>query len=411
MSRLARFDFEELDRKDPLASYREKFDIPMSHIYLDGNSLGVLPGATKTRMREVVEKEWGNDLIRSWVAHDWINIPGRVGDKIARIVGARSGEVVVCDSTSVNLFKLAGAALKMNAGRSKIISEAGNFPTDLYILQGLVEFLGGELTLQVIARDEIMAAIDEETALVVLTHVHYKTGEMFDMDAITALAHSKGALMLWDLSHSAGAVPVDLNAGEVDFAVGCGYKYLNGGPGAPAFLYVKEKLQNAVCQPLSGWFGHADPFQFSDNFEPAPGINRMLCGTTNVLAASALEEGVEIMASVDMQLLRQKSALLGDLFIELVETCCPDFEIASPHLADHRGSHVSICHSEGYAIMQALIARNIIGDFRAPDFLRFGFTPLYARYVDIWDTVAALVDIMKTKAWDCDRFKQTSVVT
>jgi len=370
-----------------------------------------LPKATRARLREVVDQEWGTGLIRSWVASDWINIHSRVGNKIASFIGARDGEVIICDSTSVNLFKLAAAAVKMNPARRKIISESGNFPTDLYILQGLVEFLGDEFKLVALPREEIEAAIDDDTALVVLTHVHYKTGEMFDMPGITKSAHEKSALILWDLSHSAGAVPVDLNAAEVDFAVGCGYKYLNGGPGAPAFLYVAEKHQALLKQPLTGWFGHANPFEFVDQYQPATGIERSLCGTPSVMAASALEVGVEIMASVSQQQLRDKSLQLGDLFMQLVESQCPEFEILTPRDANLRGSQVSIGHEHGYAIMQALIHRNVIGDFRAPDVLRFGFTPLYLRYVDIWDCVVVLADIMKTGSWDCDAFRAKAAVT
>ncbi len=411
MSELTRLDFEVMDKNDPLAEFRELFELAEGQIYLDGNSLGVLPKATKKRMQEVVEREWGQELIRSWNSSDWINIPRRVGDKIASFIGAKAGEVVICDSTSVNLFKLAAAAVKMNPGKRKIISEPGNFPTDLYILQGLVEFLGDQLELVTVPRDEIEAAIDEDTALVVLTHVHYKTGKLFDMDAITARAQAQGALMLWDLSHSAGAVPVDLNAAGADFAVGCGYKYLNGGPGAPAFLFVAERHHAQARQPLSGWFGHANPFEFSDHYAPAPGIERNLCGTSSVMASSALEVGVDIMASVSQQRLREKSIKLCDLFIELIETRCPEFTILSPRDSSERGSQVSMGHEQGYAIMQALIQRQVIGDFRAPNVLRFGFTPLYVRYVDIWDSVSVLVDIMKNDSWNCEEFKTKTAVT
>lgn len=411
MGDLSRSDFEALDRDDPLSQYRDRFDLPEEVIYLDGNSLGVLPKATKARLRDVVEEEWGKGLIRSWVGSDWINLPRRVGDKIASFIGAKAGEVIVCDSTSVNLFKLAAAAVKMNPGKSKILSEPGNFPTDLYVLQGLVEFLQGQVELVTVPREQIEAAIDDDTALVVLTHVHYKSGEMYDMSAMTRTAHEKSALILWDLSHSAGAVPVDLNAADADFAVGCGYKYLNGGPGAPAFLYVAERHQALLRQPLSGWFGHANPFEFIDRYEPAPGIERSLCGTPGVIAISALEIGVDIMASVNQQRLREKSIMLGELFIRLIESQCPEFEILSPRDSGQRGSQVSLGHEHGYAIMQALIHHNVIGDFRAPNVLRFGFTPLYLRYVDIWDSVDVLVEIMETKSWDCDAFRTRSAVT
>jgi kynureninase len=352
-------------------------------------------------------------LIRSWNTADWISLPRRVGDKIAGLIGADAGEVVVADSTSVNLFKLAAAAVKLRPGRSKILSEPGNFPTDLYILQGLEAFMDGGVQLNTVHRDEILPAIDEDTALVVLTQVHYKSGSMFDMAAITARAHEMGALVLWDLSHSAGAVPVALNDVGADFAIGCGYKYLNGGPGAPGFLFVARRHQAQLQQPLSGWFGHASPFQMRDDYEPAPGIERTLCGTTPVIGASLLEVGVDIMASADMALVREKSLQMGQLFIELVEQRLGDhgFGIASSKNPALRGSQVSLTHEQGFAIMQALIARNIIGDFRAPDILRFGFTPLYVRFVDLWDCVDALVDIMATRDWDQAAYRQLTAVT
>jgi kynureninase len=413
MTILTRDHFTRLDQQDSLAAFQQEFELPAGHIYLNGNSLGVLPRAAKARAREVVEQEWGQGLIRSWNTADWISLPRRVGDKIAGLIGADAGEVVVADSTSVNLFKLAAAAVKLRPGRSKILSEPGNFPTDLYILQGLEAFMDGGVQLNTVHRDEILPAIDEDTALVVLTQVHYKSGSMFDMAAITARAHEMGALVLWDLSHSAGAVPVALNDVGADFAIGCGYKYLNGGPGAPGFLFVARRHQAQLQQPLSGWFGHASPFQMRDDYEPAPGIERTLCGTTPVIGASLLEVGVDIMASADMVLVREKSLQMGQLFIELVEQRLGDhgFGIASSKNPALRGSQVSLTHEQGFAIMQALIARNIIGDFRAPDILRFGFTPLYVRFVDLWDCVDALVDIMATRDWDQAAYRQLTAVT
>jgi len=413
MTTLTPEHFAELDRQDPLAGYREQFDLPPGHIYLNGNSLGVLPKAAKVRAREVVEQEWGQGLIRSWNTADWINIPRRVGDKIAGLVGAEPGEVAVADSTSVNLFKLAAAAVKLRPGRGKILSEPGNFPTDLYILQGLEAFLDGKVRLNTVHRDEMLAAIDEDTALVVLTHVHYKSGAMFDMAAITARAHEMGALILWDLSHSTGAVPVALNLAGADFAIGCGYKYLNGGPGAPGFLFVARRHQAQLQQPLSGWFGHANAFAMRDEYEPAPGIERTLCGTTPVVGASLLEVGVDIMASADMAQVREKSLKMGELFIALVEQRLGDhgFGIASSKDPAVRGSQVSLTHAQGFAIMQALIGRNIIGDFRAPEILRFGFTPLYLRYVDLWDCIDALVEIMATGEWDKPEYRKLTAVT
>ncbi|MFC6669622.1 kynureninase [Marinobacterium aestuariivivens] len=413
MTTLTREYFVELDCQDVLADYRDQFDLPEGHIYLNGNSLGVLPKAAKARAREVVEQEWGQGLIRSWNSADWIHLPRRVGDKIAGLIGAAPGEVVVADSTSVNLFKLASAAVKLRPGRGKILSEPGNFPTDLYILQGLEKFHDGRVRLNTVHRDEILDAIDEDTALVVLTHVHYKSGAMFDMKAITNRAHEKGALVLWDLSHSTGAVPVALNEVDADFAIGCGYKYLNGGPGAPGFLFVAQRHQAQLQQPLSGWFGHANSFAMRDDYEPAPGIERTLCGTTPVIGASLLEVGVDIMASADMQQIREKSLKMGELFIELVGQRLDEygFGLASSKDPAVRGSQVSLTHEQGFAIMQALIARNIIGDFRAPDILRFGFTPLYVRYVDLWDCIEALAEIMASGEWDKPGFRKLTAVT
>lgn len=413
MPSLTREDFVELDRQDPLASFRDQFELPPETLYLDGNSLGALPRAAKQRAREVVEQEWGQGLIRSWNAADWIHMPRRVGDKIAGLIGAEAGEVIMADSTSVNLFKLAAAAMRLRPGRGKVVSERGNFPTDLYVLKGLETFSEGRLKLQAAAREEVLAAIDEDTALVVLTHVHYKTGALFDLPSITARAHEMGALILWDLCHSTGALPVDLNAIGADMAVGCGYKYLNGGPGAPAFLFVAKRHQAQLEQPLSGWFSHASQFAMQDQYQPAPGIERTLCGTPSVLGAAVLEVGVDLMLAADLERIREKSVRMGDHFIALVEQRLGGhgFEIASPRMASKRGSQVSLSHREGFAIMQALIARNIIGDFRAPDILRFGFTPLYLRYVDLWDCVAALADIMASRAWDQPQYKQLTAVT
>ena len=413
MRTLTREDFVELDRQDPLASFRDQFELPPETLYLDGNSLGAMPKAAKAKVREVVEQEWGQGLIRSWNTAGWIDIPRRVGDKIAGLIGADPGEVVVADSTSVNLFKLAAAAVRLRPGRSKIISELGNFPTDLYVLQGLEKFTEGRVKLHALGREAVLSAIDEDTALVVLTHVHYKTGTLFDMPAITARAREMGALILWDLCHSTGALPVDLNGIGADMAIGCGYKYLNGGPGAPSFLYVAKRHQARLEQPLSGWFGHAHQFAMQDDYQPAPGIERTLCGTTSVIGARVLEVGVDLMLSADLALIREKSVRMGDDFIALVEQRLGEhgFGIASPRQASIRGSQVSLSHPEGFAIMQALIARNIIGDFRAPDILRFGFTPLYLRYVDLWDCVDVLAQIMASGEWDQPAFRKLTAVT
>lgn len=410
---LTRDNLIQRDQQDPLRQHRDQFELADGLIYLNGNSLGVLPKRAKARMQDVIEREWGQDLIRSWNTNDWIHLPQRLGGKLAQLVGANKDEVLVSDSTSVNLFKLAAAAIKRNPGRRTILTEPGNFPTDLYILNGVANFIGEEVQVKTVPAADIVQHIDEDTALVCLTHVHYKSGTMLDMKAITSAAHAKGALMMWDLSHSTGAVTVNLNDANADFAVGCGYKYLNGGPGAPAFLFVAKRHHAHLQQPLTGWFGHANAFAMSDDYEPAPGIERTLCGTTPVLGASALEVGIDLMLEADDQQRRQKSLALTSLFMQLLEERCAafGFEVVTPTDENVRGSQVSFTHPEGYAIVQALIQRNIIGDFRAPNILRFGFAPLYIRYVDVWDAVDALVDIMETREWDQPQFKAKSKVT
>jgi kynureninase len=413
LTHLTRHILTQRDLDDPLAPVRDQFDIPPDVIYLDGNSLGVLPKRAVRRMYEVVTIEWGQRLIRSWNQSGWMELPVRIGDKIARLIGANAGEVVVTDSTSINVFKTLAAALTMRPDRRVILSTPDNFPTDLYMMQGLIQQLGGKHELRLVDGSDIAQAIAEDVAVVTLTHVNYRTGQMYDMRAITQAAHAQGALTMWDLAHSAGAVPTDLNAVRADFAVGCGYKYLNGGPGAPAFLFVAARHQAQFQQPLSGWIGHAQPFAFDTQYVPAEGISRYLCGTPPVLSMAALECGVDIFAAVDLHQLRAKSLALTDVFIALVESRCADYGLvlATPHAHVQRGSQVSFHHPDGHAIMQALIARGVIGDFRAPDILRFGFTPLYVRFVDVWDAVEVLRDILKTRAWDTPEFRTRHKVT
>jgi kynureninase len=413
MSALARSDLEALDADDPLAAARERFTLPEGVIYLDGNSLGALPRATPARLAEVVERQWGRDLIGSWNVHDWISLPRRVGEKIAPLVGAAPGQVVAADSTSVNLFKLLAAALRLRRGRRVIVSEKGNFPTDLYIAQGLAALLEEHHELRLVEGEDVMDAIDDDVAVVMLTHVDYRSGRMHDMAVVTDAAHRHGALMLWDLAHSAGAMPVDLDGCGADLAVGCGYKYLNGGPGAPAFLYVAERLQDQVRPPLSGWMGHEAPFAFDWDYRPAEGVARNLCGTPAIVALAALEAGLDTFDGVDLAVVREKSLAMGDLFIRLVEQECDGFgfAVATPREHGRRGSHVSLRHPEGYPIMQALIARGVVGDFRAPDILRFGFTPLYLRYVDLWDAVATVRGVMADAAWRRPEYRKRSAVT
>ncbi len=381
-----------LDAQDPLAAFRSRFALPEQTIYLDGNSLGALPRATPERVARVLRDEWGHGLIRSWNAAGWIGAPQRVGAKIARLIGAQEDEVIVADSTSVNLYKLLSAALAATPRRHVILSETGNFPTDLYIAQGLAAERE-DVVVRTLPRREILEAADANT-IVLLTHVHYKTGERFDLAAVTHALQGKGALVVWDLAHSAGAMALGLNAAGVQLAIGCGYKYLNGGPGAPAFLYVARDLQPKLASPLTGWMGHATPFAFSADYAPAEGIRRFLCGTPPILSLAALECGVDLALEADLAELGRKSARLCDLFIACVEATCAGLTLLTPRDAAARGSHVSFAHPDGYAIMQALIARGVIGDFRDPDVMRFGFAPLYIGYEDVWQAAQALREVL-----------------
>ncbi|BDI07252.1 kynureninase [Sphaerotilus microaerophilus] len=419
------------DAADPLAPLRVQFTLPEGVNYLDGNSLGVLPATTAARVQEVVTAEWGQGLIRSWNSAGWITLPQRVGDKIARLVGAKPGELVVADSTSVNLFKVLSATAQIaradDPRRTVIVSERSNFPTDLYIAESVAAQHG--LTLELLDIDAIPARLGPDVAILMLTQVNYRSGRMADMAAVTALAHAAGALMLWDLAHSAGAVPVDLNAANADFAVGCGYKYLNGGPGAPAFVWAHPRHADRFWQPLSGWMGHAAPFVFEPGYRPAPGIGRYLCGTPSVIGLSALECGVDSLLTAEplggMAALRAKSVALSELFIALVRErlAGSGLTIHSPLDAGRRGSQVSLGvptdgSINGYAVMQALIARGVIGDYRAgdgsaaePHLLRFGFTPLYTRFVDVFDAIEALAAVLASGEWQQPQFTHKGAVT
>jgi kynureninase len=410
---ITRAELETLDRDDPLAPFRERFALPDGVVYLDGNSLGPLPKAVPERIAQVLHTEWGTSLIRSWNAHGWIDLPVRVGDKIGRLIGAAPGSTVVADSTSVNVFKVLAAALALRPERRVILSERTNFPTDLYVAEGLAALLGRGHALRFMERADIPGAIDASVAAVLLTHVDYRDGWMHDMGAVTRTAHEAGALMIWDLAHSAGAVPVDLSACDADFAVGCGYKYLNGGPGAPAFLYVAPRLHATLRMPLTGWLGHAEPFAFEAHYRPVDGIGRGVVGTPPILSLAALEVGVDIALDAPIDQVRTKSLALTRLFAELVQQECAahGFRIVSPADPMRRGSQVSLAHEHGYAIMQALIARGVIGDFRAPDVLRFGCTPLYLRYTDLWDAVQTLGAVMDARAWDDPRYRARQKVT
>jgi kynureninase len=402
---------QELDEKDPVKDFRARFTLPPNVIYLDGNSLGAMPKATAPRLDEVIRREWGDGLIRSWNDHDWVSASRRVGDKIAALIGAREGEVVVADSTSVNLFKLLMAVVTARPGRKIILSEAGNFPTDLYVAQGITALVP-DLSLHAVAEKDLLEAITEDVAVLLLTHVHYKTGHKHDMARLTRRAHERGALTIWDLSHSVGAVEIDLGAADADLAIGCGYKYLNGGPGAPAFLYVAGRLQKELHSPIAGWFGHAEPFAFAGEYQPAPDINRFLSGTPPVLGLMALEVGVDLLAEAPRNLLFQKSRELCACFMEWTEPCREfGVELVTSRDSATRGSHVSLRHSDGYAIVQALIADGIIGDFRAPDIMRFGFAPLYLSFAEVWQAAEALRDVLATRKWDDPRFHKRARVT
>jgi kynureninase len=397
-----------LDAQDPLAPLRAQFDLPEGVIYLDGNSLGARPKTALARATEVIAREWGQDLIRSWNTAGWFDLPKRLGDRLGPLIGARAGEVVITDSTSLNLFKALAGALRMQAegagaARRVIVTERANFPTDIYMAQGLSSWLARGYSVRLVdSVEELPAAIDADCAVVMLTHVNYRTGYQHDMAAVSSHARSQGALVLWDLAHSAGAVPVDLHAAGADLAVGCTYKYLNGGPGAPAFIWVPAHHQAAFHQPLSGWWSHAAPFAMAPGFAPADGIGRALCGTQPIVSLALVECGLEVFEQTGMDAIRAKSLALTDLFIELVEARCGShlLELVTPREHARRGSQVSFTHPHGYAVMAALIARGVIGDYREPAIMRFGFTPLYTGFADVWDAVEILRQILEIHAYD-----------
>ena len=427
MTAITHQDCRALDAQDPLKDLRQLFTLPEGVIYLDGNSLGVLPNTVAARVAKTVTEEWGQGLIRSWNSAGWFDMPQRLGDKIAQLIGAARGEVVATDSTSINLFKVLSTAISIAAQdtpqRKILVSESSNFPTDLYIAEALCKERGLKLVL--VDAEHIDAALTLDVAVLMLTHVNYRTGAMHDMQAVTAAAHAKGILCVWDLAHSAGAVPVDLTAAKADFAVGCGYKYLNGGPGAPAFVWVNPKhAVRDVWQPLAGWWGHAAPFAFTPDYQPASGINRYLCGTQPILNMVALDCGLDTMLAAlplgGMAVLRKKSLALTDLFIELVEARCTGhgLGLATPREHAQRGSQVCLTRSDGaYAIVQALIARGVIGDFRAgdggahADILRFGFMPLYTTFEDVWHAVEHLRQVLVSGEWQRPEFNKKSMVT
>ncbi|XOV87568.1 MAG: kynureninase [Pseudomonadota bacterium] len=409
-----RAECQAMDQQDSLSGLREKFLLDEGLIYLDGNSLGPMPLAVAARVAETTQAQWGRDLVTSWNRHNWIDLPVRVGEKIAHLVGAAPGQVICTDSTSVNLFKVLSAALSLRPERRVILSTRDNFPTDLYMAEGLAALLGKQrCELRLVDSGKVHESLDRNLAVLMLTEVNFRTGARFDMAALTAAAHAVGALVIWDLAHSAGALPVQLDEANADFAVGCSYKYLNGGPGAPGFLYVAARHLESVTQPLSGWMGHASPFDFSPGYSPGAGIRRFATGTPAVISMSALDTALTVFDGVDMAQVRNKSVKLAEVFISCVEAA-PDLaglELLSPRDPTARGSQVSFSHPGAYAMIQALIERGIIGDFREPDILRFGLCPLFLRFVDVFDAVNTLAEIVRQGSWQAARFQQRQPVT
>lgn len=408
----------DADRRDPLAGYRDRFDLPEGVIYLDGNSLGALPKDAPARAAAVIREEWGHDLIASWNSHDWFELPVRIGAKLSRLIAGESGACVATDSTSVNIFKALGAALDIQRQdrpeRRVIISERENFPTDLYLVEGLIRFLDRGYELRLVDDDHpLEEMLGDDVAVVLLTQVNYRTGRLWDIVTTTRHVHEVGALAIWDLCHSVGAVPVRLDDAQADFAVGCTYKYLNGGPGAPAFIWVADRHVNRSWQPLSGWWGHRAPFEMAVDYAPSDGIRRYLVGSQPIISLATMEVGLDIALSVDETQLRRKSIELTSLFIRLVEERIPHHPLVlvTPRDEAERGSHVSFRHPDGYAVMKALIAQGVVGDYREPEVLRFGITPLYLGYADIWDAVEALRRVLDEELWKAAEFQVRAAVT
>jgi kynureninase len=413
MTIVTRNDLEQLDKDDPLASFRAEFFLPEGIIYFNGNSLGAMPRKAAQRARRVVETEWATGLIGSMNSAGWFELPSTLGRKVASLVGAKPNEVVITDSTGINLYKVLAAALQIQPERRVIVMQGSNFPTDNYMVEGLLTQLGDGYEIRYAEADQIMAAIDDDVAAICMTHVHYKTSHILDMAAITDRAHAVGAAAIWDLCHSAGAMPVDLNQCNVDFAVACTYKYLNGGPGSPAMLFAAERHHGKYQQPLKGWFGHAAPFDFERDYRPATDIRQMLSGTQPVVSLSLAEIGFDIMLAADMQALRDKSMRMTDLFVELVEARCGELGIrlASPRNANDRGSQVAFFHDEAYAVVRALHDRGVIGDYRAPGMMRFGFAPLYNSFIDVWNAASILYEVLSSGAWKEAQYHQRKLVT
>ena len=406
------FSAEQLDEKDPLLSKASEFSLPNNTIYLDGNSLGPLPKKAEERASEVVKNQWGEGLITSWNKHQWISLPQQVGDKIGTIIGAKQGQVICCDSISINLFKVLSAALKMHPERKVIATTRNNFPTDIYMVQGLIDLLGTEYSIRYVDENSVSAQLDEDIAVLMLTQVNFRSGLKLDMKGITEQAHNKGIFTLWDLAHSAGAFPVALDECNVDFAVGCTYKYLNGGPGAPAFIYVARRHQDAYKQPLSGWMGHSSPFSFSPDYTPDTSIKQNLCGTPGIIGMSILDAALDVFEGVSIKAIDEKSKKLQAYFIAEAKRAgvLDELKVVSPSL-DNRGSQIAFAHDDAYAICQAWIAEGVIADFRAPNILRVGFAPLYLSFADVEKAVTALAAIVSEKRYDQEIFKQQQSVT
>lgn len=415
---ITREDCARRDAADELAGLREHFELPEGVIYLDGNSLGAMPRKALARAQDIITREWGTDLINSWNKNDWWGLPVRLGDQMAPLVGAGPGEIVVTDTTSLNLYKAFANAVRMqqqrHPERKRIIAERENFPTDLYMIQGYVDLIDSGYHVQLIdSADELPAVLSDEVAVVVLAQVNYRSGYLWDMAATNARVHDSGALIVWDLCHSIGAVPIDLKGSNADFAIGCTYKYLNGGPGSPAMIWANPRHKAHFWQPLTGWWGHAKPFEMTVDYAPDAGMRSFLCGTQGIVSMALIACGVDIFLQTDMHKVRAKSLALTDLFIQLVEQECAgmDLTLVTPRAHAQRGSHVSFRHPQGYGLVQALIARGVIGDYREPEVARFGVTPLYLRHIDIWDAVQHIKAVLQNREWDQPQYRERGAVT
>jgi kynureninase len=401
------------DLSDPLRAFRDRFALPDGVIYLDGNSLGPIPRAAPEILHRTITQEWGHDLIGSWNSAGWFEMPVRLGDRIGKLLGADAGQTVVCDSTSINLFKALHAAIALRPDRDVVIAEANSFPTDLYIIEGAMNSAGRPMRRRLIGADgaSLDALLDERVVAVVLSHVDYRSGAILDMEAVTRKIHDAGAVVIWDVCHSAGVIELEFDRHAVDFMVGCTYKYLNGGPGSPAFIAVAKAHQAEAKHPLSGWWGHAAPFAFERDFAPDPGIKRFLCGTPPIISLRGVDVALDALDGIELSAIRQKSFSLTDLFIARVNALLPQLEIVSPREAKLRGSQVSIAFDHGYAVVQAMIERGVIGDFRAPDIMRFGFAPLYIRHADVWDATGIIAECVRSEVWRDPRYQRKLAVT